>query len=305
MSCRRTQALRNRVLTFAALAVLMSTAAHAGGAWVMPRGDANLSFGWSRKTATTSWDAFGDTLDHDGHAHDFRYNYLSGEVGLHERISGTFLVTWLDGREGRPGAVETNRGFSDAWLGLKYSLRRGRTPLALALNVRTALLYDLDGPYSRHLHDDEGRFVEESPEWRGLLKEDAALIFLASRSLRRGRGWTSAEIGYNWRNGAPADEVPVAAELGWKLPWRDIAIKGSTLWVFSLDNNSRPRDDDRFRGRPEYDFNRASMGRVGLSAMLPLGAAGRYRLEAGYHRWIWGESARQYSEPFVSLGYRF
>lgn len=296
-----------RLVAMSLLSGLVASSAFAGGAWVVPKGDADLQLGWSRKTATVSWDAFGGTLDHNGHAHDFRYTYLSGEVGLTERLSGTFLVTWLDGREGRPGDVEANSGFSDTWLGLKYALRRGRTPMAVALEVRTDLLYDIDGPYSRHLFDEDGNPVTESPEWRGLNRQDAALLFLLSHSLSAGRGWTSLEAGYNWREGAPADEVPLSAEIGWKLPWYGMALKGSTFWSFSMKNNSEPELGDRFnfRGRTDYNFNYASMGRVGVSVIVPLGLGSRYTLEAGYNRWVWGESARKYGEPFFSLGYRF
>lgn len=288
-------------------AVAAASPALAGGAWVMPKGDAELRLGWSRKTATVSWNAFGGTLDHNGHAHDFRYNYLDGEVGLTENLSTTFLVTWLDGREGRPGDVEANSGFSDAWVGLKYSLRKGSTPMALALSYRTDLLYDIDGPYDRHLFNEEGEFITESPEWRGLNRSDLALLYMVGHSLGGGRGWTSGYAGYNWREGAPADEVPVSAEIGWKLPWHDIAVKGATYWSFSMKNNSVPEEGDRFnfRGRTDYNFNFASMGRVGVSLLVPFGQDDRYVLEAGYNRWIWGESARKYSEPFASVGYRF
>lgn len=301
MSTFRTPAVCTVLLT------VLAAPAFAGGAWVVPKGDADLQLGWSRKTATVSWDAFGNTLDHNGHSHDFRYTYLNGEFGITERLSGSFLVTWLDGREGRPGDVEANSGFSDAWLGAKYSLRRGRTPMALGLVLRTPILYDIDGPYERHLTDEDGNPITESPEWRGLNKHDLALVYYLSRSLEQGRGWTSAMVGYNWREGAPADEVPVAAEIGWKLPWYGMALKGSTFWSFSMKNDSRPEPDDRFDfgGRTDYNFNYASMGRVGLSVIVPLGLADDLHLEAGYNRWIWGESARKYSEPFFALGYRF
>lgn len=279
----------------------------AGGPWVTPQGEPEVRLGWSRKTATVSWNAFGDTLDHNGHAHDFRYYYLDGEVGLTDRLSGTFLMTWLDGREGRPGHVETNSGFSDAWFGLKYALREGSTPMALAVNIRTDIFYDIDGPYERHLFDEDGNFITENPEWRGLNRTDAALLYHVGRSLAGGRGWTSGLVGYNWRDGAPADEVPLGAEIGWKLPWYDIAVKGSTYWSFSMKNDSVPSEGDRFdfRGRTDYNFNFASMGRIGGSVLVPLGRDGRYVLEAGYNRWIWGESARKYSEPFASIGARF
>lgn len=91
----------------------------ADGAWVPQPGQWSLNLGYSKKYAASSWDAFGERFD-NASKHDFRYTYLDGDIGLFPNLSGRFLLTYLDGREGPPGDMERNEGFSDAWFGLKY-----------------------------------------------------------------------------------------------------------------------------------------------------------------------------------------
>jgi hypothetical protein len=44
------------------------------------------------------------------------------------------------------------------------------------------------------------------------------------------------------------------------------------------------------------------MLRLGVSVIVPLGR--RFDVEAGYAQWVWGRSAREYREPYFSIGYR-
>lgn len=287
------------------LVVLMvPAAAFAGGAWVPAPGTGDMQLGFSQKTANRSWDASGETIVHSSY-HDFRYAYLSGEIGVIRRLSATYLITFLDGLEGPLDDLERNTGLSDAWLGLKYSLRADAWPMALGLTVRTPVLYDHEGPYSRYLYDSEGEIAGLNPEWRGLLKHDVTLSYLVSHSLRDGRGWLNLGTGYTWREGAPADQVPVIGEVGWPLPWRDARVKVSAVYVQSLGNDSPRQPDDRFGSRAGYNFNNACMGRIGASVILPFGRGGEWNAELGYNQWVWGRSARQYDEPFLSIGRRF
>jgi hypothetical protein len=281
-----------------------------GGAWVPSPGQGDVQLGASRKTASTSWNQDGDSfVNANGQGvvsyHDFRYAYLAGEVGLLPRLSTRFLMTYLDGLEGPHAELEENRGLSDAWFGLKFALREGRWPMALAGTLRTAYFYDLPGAYNRYLFDAQGRRRGLSPEWRGLLKQDYSLTYLLSHSYREGRGWINLETGYTWREGAPADQVPVSADLGYPLPYLGAALKGSLFYVRSLNNESPRQPDDRFGSGGTTDFNKASMARLGVSFLLPLGRSGKNSLEAGYNQWVWGISARRYREPFISFGRRF
>jgi len=283
----------------------------AGGAWLPAPGHGDFQLGLSRKTASSSWDAsgnaFANTTNVGGaavpHYHDFRYGYLSGEVGLHRRLSARFLVTWLQGLEGAHHELERNTGWSDAWVGLKLGLSQGNWPQTIAATMRTPILYDRSGPYNRYILDSEGNRVDVSSEWRGVLKHDYTLSYMLSHSLREGRGWMNLETGYTFREGAPADQVPFSAEVGWPLPWRGLAVKGSLVTVASLGNDSPAKPDDRFRSRSTFNFNDASMARAGVALIVPV--RGLADLEVGYNQWLWGKSARRYREPYVSVGRRF
>jgi hypothetical protein len=296
--------------------VCLSVAAFAGGAWVPPPGKGDIQLGFSRKTASSSWDAsgeaFANTTNFEGHVvpayHDFRYAYLSGEIGLVNRMSARFLVTYLYGLEGPHQDLEKNVGWSDAWLGLKYGVAQGSWPMTVGATMRTPALYDLPGAYSRYLFDGSGNRRGVSPEWRGVLKRDYTLSYAVSHSFREG-GWLSAETGYTFREGAPANQIPLSGEIGWPLRWQGrwhgAAVKGSVSAVASLGNDSPARPDDRFRARADgtFNFNDASMLKAGVSLIVPL--RGNVDAEIGYSQWLWGESARRYREPYVSLGYRF
>jgi hypothetical protein len=294
-------------------ALALPEAASAGGAWVPAPGEGDVSIGYSRKTASSSWDRQGNGYDNttvrEGHTHrhhhDFRYTYLSGEVGLVKNVSATFLVTHLYGLEGPRHELERNSGLSDAWFGLKYSLRQGNLPMALAFTYRTPYFYDLEGPYSRHLFDSTGKFRGVSPEWRGLLKHDYTLSYLISDSFRDGRGWWNVQAGYTLREGAPADEVPISADLGYPLPFWNANLKAATVMVLAQGNDTLRKPDDRFGTSARNNFNNASMMRAGVGLIVPFGEDRRWAAEVGYNQWLWGKSARQYQEPYLSVSRRF
>lgn len=279
------------------------SAAFCGGAWLPEPGKGDVQLGFSRKTASTSWNTHGDTVP-NGSYHDFRYGYLTGEYGLLRRLSARYTITYLNGYEGPHGNMEKNSGLSDAWLGLKLGLAQGSWPMALGATMRTPYFYDQPGAYSRYLYDSRGNIRGVSPEWRGLLKRDYTLSYLLSHSIQQGRGWFNLETGYTWRDGAPADQVPTYLELGWPLPWHGIAVK-ATLWdVRSLGNDTPRQPDDRFGASASNNFNDASITRGGIGLFVPLNSKG-LTAELGYNQWFRGVSARRYREPYLSLGYRF
>jgi hypothetical protein len=118
----------------------------------------------------------------------------------------------------------------------------------------------------------------------------------------------SADAGFTWRQGAPADEIPVNAEIAYGLPWKatDLYIKTGINWVQTLGNKSKSTSIDRFNFPPTstYNFNEASMLRLGAS-LIWIAPGGRWSAEAGYGQWIWGRGARQYKEPFFAVGRAF
>jgi hypothetical protein len=302
---------RQRLVTGLWLCLAVVPAAgFCGGAWVPSPGNGDVQLGVSRKTASTSWDRDGNTFENTNSLgqisyHDFRYGYLSGEVGLLPRLSTRFLVTYLNGLEGVHSDIEQNTGLSDAWFGLKVALSRGPWPMALGATLRTPYFYDLPGAYNRYIYDAQGNRRSPSPEWRGLLKRDYSLTYLLSHSYQDGRGWVNLETGYTWREGAPADQIPVWAEIGVPLPFLSSAVKGSLTYVRSRNNESPRQPDDRFGSGGTTDFNNASILKLGVSFIVPISRSGRTDLEVGYSQWVWGISARRYREPFLSIGRRF
>jgi hypothetical protein len=318
---RSARGLRNvaaaAAVSTAALVLLTAPAAHAGGAWVPGRGDGDVQLGYSVKTADASWSPSGDTRVSSSW-HIFRYVYNGGEAGLGNGLSFRYLVLYLDGLEGPRGDMEHNAGFSEAFLGLKYQLREGEWPMALALNVRTSYLYDLQGAYDRHLFtpdeddldgdgDDEEAIPNGvSPEWRGLLGEDYGLTFLASKSLFE-TGWANLEVGYRYRTTNLADEIPLQVEVGYPLPfWRTAFVKGSYLYVQSVGNHDDERaPDDRFGCSANNCFPDSSYMVLGGALFKNFGQADRWWVELGWNQWIWGRSSRKYEEPYSSFGRRF
>ncbi len=310
--------LKRILLCLAAMLPLAAPAASAGGAWVPEKTDGDFQFGYSWKTADTSWNRWGETTHHTSW-HIFRHAYAGGEVGLGKNFSFTFLQTYLDGLEGERGDMERNRGLAETYLGVKYGIPKQGMPMAVALRVRTSFFYDLPGPYDRHRFlededdldgdgvDDDAIFAGESPEWRGQLGEDYGLYYLASRSVL-GRGWLNAEIGYNYRTGNFADEIPMYAELGYPLPWKDLILKTAVTYVQSVGNVSPVReDDDRFScsSTSTSCFPDASRVVVGLGVFFNVGKEKKWWVEAGHNWFLWGRSTRKYDEPYFSIGRRF
>jgi len=301
-----------RTLLVCLISVLFPVLAFGGGAWVPKPGEGDFQLGFSRKTASSSWDADGDSFDNLTTVagkrvpayHDFRYGYLSGELGIFHNLSARALVTYLHGLEGAHGNEERNVGLSDAWLGLKYGMHQERAwPMAFAFTYRTPALYDRSGPYNRHLFDAHGKVIGVSSEWRGVLKHDYTLSYLASHSIANGHGWMQFETGYTWREGAPADQIPLTAEVGYPLKWRGTTLKTTMYLVRSLGNDSPAQPDDRFKANATFNFNDASMARAGVALIMPV--AHRTDVEIGYNQWVWGKSARRYREPYLSVGYKF
>jgi hypothetical protein len=298
------------VLTLSLLAVPLASSLEAGGAWVPDPGHGGLYLGASRKTAHTSWDVNGDRFDNISAAtgefaeHDFRYGYLSGEVGVLKNASVTFTLTYLHGLEGPKSALEKNTGLSEAWIGAKYQLVHGNWPMALSFNHRNPFFYDLDGSYNRHIFDNRGQFRGVSPEWRGMLKEDYTLSYLASKSFAGYRAWANAELGYTWRTGAPSDHWFLTGEVGYPLPILHAKVKGGGLYVKSRGNFSPREPDDRFGNGETFNFNDASMLRGTASVLVPIAKTG-WSLDLGYGHWLWGHSARRYREPYLSIGRGF
>jgi hypothetical protein len=303
----------NRALrtVIAGLALLSPPAAWAGGAWVAPPGHGYVYLGFSRKSAGSSWSTTGVAYDNvQGSTgkvswHDFRYLYLDAEVGLFKNFSVVLSPTWLYGLEGPKDDYEKNVGMSDAWVGLKYQVHKGKYPMSFGFNHRTPYFYDLPGAYSRTLFDSAGRPRGVSPEWRGLLKRDYTLSYLVSRSTFKYRGWGTIWTGYTWRDGAPADQIFVSGDAGFPVFYPRVLLKANMHFEHSVGTDTPREPDDRFGASATNNFNKASYLKLGASGIVQFGAKKEWAAEVGYNQWVWGRSARRYHEPFVSVGRSF
>ena len=295
---------------FVGLFLTISAPLFAGGAWVPEPGHGYAYLGFSRKTAGSSWTPEGKyrlNANSSGVVswHDFRYLYLNAEVGIVKNLSVVITPTWLYGLEGPKADYEKNVGLSDSWIGFKYQVNKGTYPMAIGFSHRTPYFYDLEGPYDRHIFDEDGSFRGVSPEWRGLLKHDYSMSYLVSRSIAGYRGWSSLEVGYTWREGAPADQIFLNGDVGYPLPFWGARVKGAAHFEKSLNNDTPRTPEDRFGASANNNFNNASYLKLGGAAIVPFGSNREWSIEAGYNHWVWGRSARRYHEPYVSLGRTF
>ncbi len=297
-----------------ALLSAVSAMASAGGAWVPPPGEGSIYMGFSRKAASSSWNAFGDVFDHrsgtgDLSWHDFRYLYTTAEIGLPGGLALGFTGTWLYGLEGPKNAYDKGVGLSDAWFSLRYQIPRTANtgwPVALAVGHRSPFTYDMPGAYSRYVYDAQGQRREGlSPEWRGLLKRDYGISATLGRSYAGYRAWAQLEAGYTFREGAPSDQFFLNGDTGYPLPFLRSYAKAAGALAVSTGNNTPRQPDDRFGSRPDYSFNDASMLKLGVAWVVPFGRNREWSAEVGYNQWVWGRSARRYKEPYVSISRSF
>lgn len=101
--------------------LIICNEAFAGGPWVLGKGQADLSIGFSRKVGKQRWAPTvdnnetsknyaddiityslitpADSTTVDGKFHDFRYYYFQGAVGLAKNLELNWTINWLVGRE--------------------------------------------------------------------------------------------------------------------------------------------------------------------------------------------------------------
>ncbi len=325
----------------------------AGGPWVQRTGKVRLSGGYSRKIAGSRWtrdsvnnkitDTPPDSTLVDGLFHDFRYGYISGEVGVAPGLefSGTINYLWGYERVSRDPKTnktvaphwELNSGFTDMWLNLKYQFLEGDIPMAAMVSSRFPDLYDEPSvPYTRYqtrtftnnqlVKTADGRdsivkrtdtSVEATSEWRGLLKRDFGVHILAGHSFDGG-GYVQAMLGYNMRQGAFADQLLFSVDGGYPIE----ITKGWTVmpkllfdYTGGVGNGGVPDSSDRFQGRdsrglPQANnyFNNGKYGR--LYGSVTIGPSdGKYGLDLGLGRWIFGDGSAIYTETYAQFSYQF
>lgn len=289
------------------LLVVSAQAMYAGGGWVEEPGHGNIRVGYNWKLQP---DALRRDIEGELYTslftmtHDYRFLYLSGEVGILPGLEGSLLVTYLWAAETVDSTAEDPSRFydgpSDMWVGLKYQLWGGDFPTAIAATVRLPYLYE--GSSVRN-----GHVLTEVP---GLLGRDYELSAAVSHSFDS-RIYASLGSGFRLREGAATNQILLVAETGGKLPFLDdrVSVKLGVDGAFSVGEPEPSTSKDRFsgltleRGSHMFDFNDASYLRpqVGISVqVLP-----EIDVSAGYSYIVWGHSTVVYQDFLVQLGYSF
>lgn len=279
----------------------------------------------------------------DGLFHDFRYGYVSGAVGIVDglELSGTINYLWgyervsRDPKTNQPHKPmwEVNSGFTDSWLNLKYQFLQGDYPLAVMVSTRFPDLYDDPSDvYSRYSmrtcvyavteQTPEGKdtvfrrtdtVIDATGEWRGLLKRDLGIHVLAGHSFD-GKGYMQASLAYNFRQGAYADQVIFTIDGGYSIPVLDewtVMPKLAFDYTGGLGNGGLPDSTDRFQsrdsrgvGQRNVNFNNGRYGRV-YGSVIVGPSDGKYGLDLGVGRWVFGNGSARYWETYAQLTYQF
>lgn len=235
---------------------------------------------------------------------NYRFLYLSGDVGLMNRLEASVLLTYLWAAETVDSTAEDPshfyNGASDMWVGLKYQVLDGEFPVAVAAQVRLPYLYESSSVKN-------GQLLTEIP---GLLRRDYDLNVHASHSFSSAL-YATTTAGIRLREGAATNQILYGADAGYKLPILDdrIELRLGLDGVASVGTPDPSTSKDRFQGRqleraPHFfDFNDASYtrGQMGLSVeVLP-----SLSLSGGYSYILWGHSVVVHEDFVVQAGYSF
>lgn len=298
-------ALSNGVLTV--VAVLMCTAPlFAGGGWVDPPWNGGARFGYDRK-----YQADAIRRDDNGISytslynltHDYRFAFLSGDIGLPFGFELDVIATYLWAHELVDSASEDPsrifKGFSDMYVGVKYQLLNGTFPTAIGISARLPLLYKSSSTLN-------GQLLTSIP---GLFTHDYDLIAYCSHSFDA-RWYASAQTGFKLREGAFAHQITFAIESGYRLPILSdhVLVQAALDGAFSVGGPGYASSLDRFQPGEDtpghyFNYNNASYVRPTIAVnaeIIPHAVA-----TLGVSLIAWGINVDVYREFFVQAGYAF
>ncbi len=303
---RRMQRHKGLLALVTLIVFLSAHNARGGGGWVAESGEGGvrIGFNWKGQPDAQRRDTEGERYRSlFNMTHDYRFLYLSGEVGIITGLEGSYLFTYLWAAETVDSSSEDPsrhyHGFSDMWIGLKYQLWGGEYPTAISGTVRLPYLYEAASIRN-------GQLLTEIP---GLLERDYDLNLHVSHSFDG--PYASTSLGYRIKEGASTNQILCTAEFGGAIPftdgrlWGKIGVDGA----FSVGEPRPTTSKDRFSGlsleagHHFFDFNDASYLRpqIGLSVrVLP-----QLDLGAGYSYIVWGHSTVVYEDVLLQLGYSF
>ena len=314
-----------KLLLFSFCAVLFfANDSFAGGPWVGAPGSGDLIFGYSRKTALSSWDTWGNfsTANDNGlYRHDFRYMYINPTWVLfnHLEFSGNFNYIWgyeavsKDVVTGQPLATpyyHYNQGPTDFWLNLKYQFMEGEYPMAIQATGRFPDLYSSPGDYYGTSVPVPGQYsVIAGPEWRGLMKRDLGFYYLIGHSFGS-QAYAQSQLGYNFRQGAYADQWYFEIDGGYNffniLGTNKLTVKAFFDYTGGVGNGDQPNATDRFNSPyTNFNFNNSKAGRLYGGLIYAPSPDSRWALETGIGKWMFGSGVVDYTETYGQVDWYF
>lgn len=297
--------LRSCVLTVAA--VLSCTAPlFAGGGWIDQPWSGGVRAGFDHKYQPDAIrrDENGNpyTSLHDL-IHDYRFAFVTGDVGLPAGFELDAVVTYLWAQE----LVDTTsedpsriyHGFSDMYVGVKYQLLSGAFPTAVGFSVRLPMLYQSSSTLN-------GQLLTNIP---GLFTRDYDLTAYCSHSFDA-QWYASLQSGFKLREGAFAHQITFAMESGYRLPVLDnrFLVQAVIDGAFSVGGPGYASSLDRFQPTQEFpghffNYNNASYVRPTLAVNADI--IKHLSASFGVSLIAWGINVDVYHEFFVQTGYAF
>ncbi len=284
-----------------------SGTATAGGGWVPEPGEGSIRIGYNWKTQSDAM-----RRDIEGELYkalssmnlDYRFLYLSGEVGVYRGVELSALVTYLWADETVDSTSEDPsrhyHGPSDMWVGLKYQLWGGDYPTAVSANVRLPYLYEASSTRNGHL-------LTEIP---GLMMRDYEIWASVSRSFDP-TFYASFNSGFRIKEGAATNQILLSSDAGGSFPvaGTKVGAKIGVNCMFSVGEPEPSTSKDRFSGltletdNHFFDFNDASFIQPQVGVWVDL--LPNVNLSAGYAFLAWGHSMVEHHDVVVQLGYSF
>jgi hypothetical protein len=282
-------------------------AARAGGGWVDDpgHGGVRLGFDWKYQPGAGRLDTKGEPYRSlYSMTHDYRFLYLSADVGVYPGFEASMLVTYLWADEMVDSTAEDPsrhyHGPSDMWVGLKYQVLSGAFPTAIGASVRLPYLYE-----SQSFHG-----TQKTTNITGLLERDYDFTAAVSHSFNDDL-YGSLTGGFRIKEGAATNQITMLAECGGTLPVLDRRLFGKIAvdGAFSVGEPDESTSRDRFdglsleRGTHLFDFNDASYLRPGIE--LGYRITDRLGVSAGLSYIVWGHSTVVYRDVLIQAGYSF
>lgn len=210
-------AFRQLVITVVLLSAGSAAPARAG-AWTQPAGGFYQKFEMATTRTDREYDDSGQRTGFSSGLTPAEYRRAEvrwyGEYGLASAWTLVGSLAWQSGEVEELAARFRTRGISDARLGVRRALGHGPWVTAVGLEFKVPTGYEpADFPAL------------------GTGDPDAGVSLQAGRGF--GRAYVNGEVGYRVRGGAPRDEIPFSAEIGWA-PAGRLQLRGTVRGRMSL-----------------------------------------------------------------------